>query len=298
MDCTVVREDRCDELNGLWLEDLTSCNPLPCGESACCIDGNCSLMLPGDCLAAGGEFVPGRTTCDFDPCHDFIQIYADGTGEYLTIQQGITAARDGQTVLLHDGSASFCGMRTGLPFLSRSIIAFNTGAAAQMVVGLPDLACCDVYGNSGGDWVGCLAGLLGCSGNICTDPLFCNAAADDDRLEPGSPCAPFTAPNEECDLIGAWPVGCATSLVACCTGEDCQLASELECLAAGGEWRPGVSGCDPQPCGQAAEPPPGRINLEPTRARRRRSLPAWLCDPRAARTTRWRGAPAGRSPRA
>ncbi len=41
-------------------------------------------------------------------------------------------------------------------------------------------------------------------GNISADPLFCDPAAGDLRLQEGSPCAPGT----ECDLMGAWPVGC------------------------------------------------------------------------------------------
>jgi hypothetical protein len=70
------------------------------------------------------------------------------------------------------------------------------------------LTCCDLYGNEGGDWVGPISGQYGIDGNICEDPLFCDPTNMDFTLHADSPCAPFTPPNPECDLIGAWPVGC------------------------------------------------------------------------------------------
>ncbi len=40
------------------------------------------------------------------------------------------------------------------------------------------------------------------------DPVFCDATPEDYRLDETSPCAPFSEPDAECDLIGAWPIGC------------------------------------------------------------------------------------------
>ncbi len=74
------------------------------------------------------------------------------------------------------------------------------------------LTCCDLYGNAGGDWVGSVAAQAGINGNICEDPLFCAPAAGNFRLQPDSPCGPFTAPNPECDLVGAHPVGCSSGV--------------------------------------------------------------------------------------
>lgn len=71
------------------------------------------------------------------------------------------------------------------------------------------LYCCDLYGNEGGDWVEEIADQLGIEGNICQDPLFCGPEVGDFTLQDCSPCAPFSPPNQECDLIGAWPVGCS-----------------------------------------------------------------------------------------
>ncbi|MDM7914649.1 MAG: right-handed parallel beta-helix repeat-containing protein [Candidatus Eisenbacteria bacterium] len=75
----------------------------------------------------------------------------------------------------------------------------------------PLFRCCDIFGNEGGDWVGCAEDQLGVNGNISLDPLFCDPENFDLTLDAQSPCAPFTPPNEECDQIGAWPVGCGST---------------------------------------------------------------------------------------
>jgi hypothetical protein len=75
------------------------------------------------------------------------------------------------------------------------------------------LTCCDLYGNAGGDWMQDIADQYGIRGNIRADPLFCDPLFGDFTLHEDSPCAPFTPPNEECDLIGAWPVGCGPTAV-------------------------------------------------------------------------------------
>ncbi|MHC4529111.1 MAG: LamG-like jellyroll fold domain-containing protein, partial [Planctomycetota bacterium] len=58
--------------------------------------------------------------------------------------------------------------------VNNTIIAFSTqGQAVTCDLGsLATLTFCDVYGNAGGDWVGCIAGQLGISGNIMADPCF------------------------------------------------------------------------------------------------------------------------------
>jgi len=87
---------------------------------------------------------------------------------------------------------SFCG--EGVP-----VWCDGTSAA--------DLTCCDVYGNAGGDWVGCIEDQYGVDGNFSADPLFCDPPHDDLTLAAASPCAPENSPGG-CGLIGAWPVGC------------------------------------------------------------------------------------------
>jgi hypothetical protein len=100
--------------------------------------------------------------------------------------------------------------------LANSIVSFSAhgegifcGAGENEIV----LSCCDIYGNAGGDWVDCIADQYGISGNIAEHPLFCGPEVDDFTIAENSPCAPFTPPNPECDLIGAWPVGCGPASV-------------------------------------------------------------------------------------
>ena len=112
------------------------------------------------------------------------------------------------------GAGIYC-YDTSSPTLVNSIMAFNSGGSVISCDDISEatLTCCDVYGNTGGDWVGCISGQYGADGNICEDPLFC---ADANSLEPftlhaNSPCA--AASNPECGLMGAWDVGCGSTAV-------------------------------------------------------------------------------------
>lgn len=110
---------------------------------------------------------------------------------------------------LHASEATYgSGLRVDALQMENSIIAFGLLGSAVFGSGPRSIACSDIYGNQGGDWVEAIAGLYGQDGNISEDPLFCDPGNLDFRLMEDSPCAPFTPPNSECDLIGAWPAGC------------------------------------------------------------------------------------------
>jgi hypothetical protein len=85
-----------------------------------------------------------------------------------------------------------------------TISAFNAGAAFGSTSGTSTMTCCDLYGNSGGDWVGPIAGQEGVAGNISKNPMFCDLAAGDLRLAGGSPCLN----DPTCGRIGAHGQGC------------------------------------------------------------------------------------------
>ena len=98
--------------------------------------------------------------------------------------------------------------------MENTVVAFSTlGPGVASHEGYAELACCDVFGNAGGDWVGTIADQYGVNGNICKDPLFCDPESGNFELDAASPCAPFSPPNSECDLVGAWPVGCGVTPV-------------------------------------------------------------------------------------
>lgn len=101
--------------------------------------------------------------------------------------------------------------------ISWCIVAGSTGTGPAVYCQYssfnPTVFCSDVFGNEGGDWTGCIAEQYGIGGNISLDPWFCSPEEGDFRLHEDSPCAPFSEPNPECDLIGAWPAGCAPMAV-------------------------------------------------------------------------------------
>lgn len=94
------------------------------------------------------------------------------------------------------------------PRLSSTIVADNDGAgiAFEVVEAEYIVECCDIFSNTGGDYVG-ISDQTGLNGNISLDPFFCDAAAGDYGLQLNSPCAP--ANNKCATLIGVLPVGCA-----------------------------------------------------------------------------------------
>jgi len=92
--------------------------------------------------------------------------------------------------------------------IENSIIAFNhpgEGILCQEATCAPDLICCDIYGNLGGDWTGHIADQQSINNNFAKNPLFCDTMYHDYRLENTSPCHPDSS---VCGLIGTREVGC------------------------------------------------------------------------------------------
>ncbi len=94
--------------------------------------------------------------------------------------------------------------------VSRTIVALGERGAALGCGsgGTATLSCCDLFGNAGGDWVGCVAEQLGDQGNIGLDPRFCDLAAGVLSLSAGSPCLPSGNPCEV--LLGVYGAACFT----------------------------------------------------------------------------------------
>lgn len=112
-----------------------------------------------------------------------------------------------------NGSVVACiGGATGTaPYFENCLIAFNDQCRAVACDDIqgpvnPALVCCDIYGNTLGNWIGCIAPLEEENGNLYVNPLFCNVGARDFHLARNSQCAP--ANNLCADLIGTLDVGC------------------------------------------------------------------------------------------
>ncbi|MCP4713131.1 MAG: hypothetical protein GY869_31255, partial [Planctomycetes bacterium] len=73
------------------------------------------------------------------------------------------------------GSAVF-SYRNSMVALENCIAAFNGTGAAVMCLesSSASCVCTDIFGNTGGDWVGCLTGQESIDGNFSADPLFCS----------------------------------------------------------------------------------------------------------------------------
>ncbi len=100
---------------------------------------------------------------------------------------------------------------------ANTIIAFSDSPTTPVEChagAIVTLGCCDVFGNAGGDYVGCIAGQLGIDGNIWNNPMFCGVEFEPDdpySLDVNSPCADEN--NGSCDNIGARPVKCGVPWV-------------------------------------------------------------------------------------
>ena len=77
------------------------------------------------------------------------------------------------------------------------------------------LRCCDVWGNTGGDWVGCIEDQIELNGNFSTDPCFCDPEGNDFFLCADSRCLPNNHPWGCTALVGALGEGCGS---CDCTG--------------------------------------------------------------------------------
>jgi len=94
------------------------------------------------------------------------------------------------------------------PNVSCSIIAYQigTGISAQGA-SVPQISDTDMYGNSGGDWIGSISGLAGNQGNLSADPMFCTPEPEAGQGFTVAPESPV-ANRGECGVLGAWPADC------------------------------------------------------------------------------------------
>jgi len=94
--------------------------------------------------------------------------------------------------------------------ISNTIVADSDagGALACQGEALAFLTCCDLWGNEGGDWTGCIAEQFELDGNLSENPQFCAPYYGDYHISYESPCHQG---EQECGLIGAWAPACGNS---------------------------------------------------------------------------------------
>ncbi|MCB9514784.1 MAG: T9SS type A sorting domain-containing protein [Candidatus Latescibacteria bacterium] len=169
----------------------------------------------------GAVYITGNSTVapTFSQCRfihnqalDAVQHGTEAIGGACYTRGGCTPTFTGCTMV--DNSADTRGGAVlatdeAQPTFSSTIIAFTSEGGGLVVEGVTagvTLACCDVYGNNGGDYVG-MDDPTGQDGNISANPLFCDPDAREYTLAAGSPCLPA---GNDCGVqIGAYGEGCA-----------------------------------------------------------------------------------------
>lgn len=101
---------------------------------------------------------------------------------------------------------------TGTATFDRTIVAFGNGSAIECDIGgsISAISCSDIFGNQGGDWVGCVSGMDTLFDNFSVDPEFCDTSTGDFTLRATSHCV--NAPG--CGLVGASSEICIPTGVA------------------------------------------------------------------------------------
>ncbi len=172
-------------------------------------------FVNNDCTQMGGAI---DILDDADPYIAFCQFRMnDATwGGAITVEGGCTA--DIRWCTITENTADWGG---GIYAQSDFRCWFNIisygydGGAFAWVPGtartvLPDVACCDFFGNVEGDWTGDMASLLGVDGNFSLDPEYCGQIGTGNlQLQSDSPC--LGANNDCAQQVGSMPQGCGTS---------------------------------------------------------------------------------------
>jgi hypothetical protein len=185
-------------------------------------------FLDNDAALRGGAFSvnvvsgPSFTDCLFArnaaPSGGALRLAGSGTASLV----GCTMIENSAAI---QGSGIF-GEGQSAAILDRTVIAFGSGAAVVCAGSAwADITCTDVFGNTGGDWTGCIAAEFGADGNFSADPELCDAAGGDYRVTlPTSPCLPA---NNACgQLVGSLGGGCG-----CPTGTTMQVPGDHATIA-------------------------------------------------------------------
>jgi len=197
-------------------------------------------VFSGNPARYGGAVFSWASACSLTECVFWGNSADHGGAVYCWSDTGTVVVRctfSGNSA--PEGAALQCGNYSSVA-LEATIVAANSGGQGIRCEGGSEasLACCDVYGNAGGDWVGAIADQAGLDGNFSADPLFCDAGGGDVSLNSGSPCALLLPATEVCGLVGARPAACGgvlcfdpdvvDTVFSCSPGEPVQVEITME----------------------------------------------------------------------
>jgi hypothetical protein len=183
-------------LAGIYASLVDSCefygNEALAGGALCCFDDHVGDIT--NCIFSGNSADKGGAVYTYT-----------GGGAFANCTFSDNSAPIGSSIAVEEG---------GWADLLGCILAYGTGGSAVYTeedYGWPYLECCDIWGHTGGDWVGYIADQLGVRGNFSACPAFCNIVSEpyDLQLCSESPCLPGNHPEGyDCGLIGALGEGC------------------------------------------------------------------------------------------
>ena len=189
--------------------------------------------------AWGGAIAARQSTLAIDTCL-FIGNRAEHGGALFASDSSVLTVENctfyaNRTGFEYAGSTLFLGTwfspAISTAILENCIISFGRlGGAIQCgdSTNIASLACCNVFGNAGGNWVGPIADQAEINGNFSLDPQFCDTASWDLSLNPLSPCLPS---NNSCQvLIGALGEGCDCCVIRGDINHDGSLTIEISDL--------------------------------------------------------------------
>ncbi|MCK4632235.1 MAG: DUF1565 domain-containing protein, partial [candidate division Zixibacteria bacterium] len=172
----------------------------------CIITNNTAFGDPDSESARGGAI------CAFDESRPIIAnsvIAGNGSAGY----GGAIYSRDNsKPIIIHvtmvnnwapAGAGIYVAASDTVASVRYSLIVFNGDGSAVVCdsAAAPVFKCTDIYGNTGGDWVGCIADQAGIEGNLSADPLFCDTTGGEFGVRTDSPTLPL---NNSCgELLGA-----------------------------------------------------------------------------------------------
>ncbi len=164
----------------------------------------------GGGMGIGPGSAPTLDSCTF-LANECPALAGEGGALYLRETSSATLTRCtlwGNAAEAGSGISNLDGQLT----LINTIIAFGRDGRAILGCTTVRLTCCNLFGNSGGDWSDCLEDQLGMNGNFSADPLFCDPLNGELTLDADSPCLPGNHPDgDDCGLIGAWEHGCGAT---------------------------------------------------------------------------------------